>query len=758
MSKKLKKSIFIILFVVLLIGILYVFLPNFDVKELSITYPHDETIFPPDIATPVFLWDDKTVANEWTIRIEFEDADEPLEIQTVSTEWTPERELWESIKQRSLEKTAQVTILGYKKIFGVKKIQSKNTFSMKTSRDEVGAPILFRSVPLPFKFAVDNMELIKWRLGNISSDEPPKIVLENMLVCGNCHSFSNDGKYLGMDVDYANDKGSYVITEISENIDLHKDKVITWSDYKREDEELTFGLLSQISPDGKYTVSTVKDRSVFVPKSDTYYSQLFFPIKGILVYYNKETGTYHELPGADDKKFVQSNPAWSPDSQYIIFAKSKVDSLKHVGNKVLLSQQDCEEFLKGNKKFRYDLYRIPFNDGKGGIAEPIEGASNDNMSSYFAKYSPDGKWIVFCKANSFMLLQPDSRLYIMSANGGKPREMKCNTNQMNSWHSWSPNSKWLVFSSKVNSPYTQLFLTHIDEDGNDSPPVLLSSFVIPERAINIPEFVNIKPDGIKKMHEAFVDYYSYANKGGQLLDEDQFDEAEKLLRKSIEIKPDYADAHDNLGFVLLQKNKIEEAEKEYKIALKLNPKSAKTHQNLGALYLERNEYDKAQKALETSLKIDPEYSEAHEGIGVILQYKKDIDGAQRAYETAIRYKPGNANAHYRLGTIYMTKEEYDKAEKAFRAFYKIKPKNPRVYFMLGKIFSMKDETVSEAISMYKKSISLDPSNTYAYIGLGNLYLKNGDRKHALSEFEKAIKIDPNDQNLRAYITSLKQQR
>jgi len=26
------------------------------------------------------------------------------------------------------------------------------------------------------------------------------------------------------------------------------------------------------------------------------------------------------------------------------------------------------------------------------------------MSNYFAKYSPDGKWIVFCKAKSFMLL------------------------------------------------------------------------------------------------------------------------------------------------------------------------------------------------------------------------------------------------------------------------------------------------------------------------------------------------------------------
>ena len=61
----------------------------------------------------------------------------------------------------------------------------------------------------------------------------------------------------------------------------------------------------------------------------------------------------------------------------------------------------------------FELYRIPFNEGKGGKAEPIKGASNNGMSNYFAKFSPDGKWIVFCKAKSFMLLQPDSELYMI---------------------------------------------------------------------------------------------------------------------------------------------------------------------------------------------------------------------------------------------------------------------------------------------------------------------------------------------------------
>ena len=58
-----------------------------------------------------------------------------------------------------------------------------------------------------------------------------------------------------------------------------------------------------------------------------------------------------------------------------------------------------------------------------------------------------------------------------------------------------------MFSSKVNSPYTQLFLTHIDERGESSPPVRLANFTAPDRAANIPEFVNAPADAIATINE-----------------------------------------------------------------------------------------------------------------------------------------------------------------------------------------------------------------------------------------------------------------
>ncbi len=333
--------------------------------QLMIEYPLDEALFPPEIVPPKFRWKDyDSRSDTWLVTIEFQDGNKRINSLVRNPQWVPKATVWDAIKRRSLEKEAKVTVLGVNhRASG--KILSANHIRIKTSRDEVGAPIFYREVNLPFIDAVKDPTHIRWRFGVISSPQQPRIVLDKLPVCGNCHSFSTDGAILGMDVDYANDKGSFAITQVKEQMALATSEIITWSDYKRDDGELTFGLLSQVSPDGRFVVSTVKDMSVFVAKPDLAFSQLFFPIKGILCIYDRQAGTFQALSGADDPELVQSNPVWSPDGKYIVFARTRAYVLKNARGekKVLLSPEECTEFLRDGKPFLYDLYRIPFNNG-----------------------------------------------------------------------------------------------------------------------------------------------------------------------------------------------------------------------------------------------------------------------------------------------------------------------------------------------------------------------------------------------------------
>ncbi len=519
---------------------------------LTILHPLNETVFPPEIAPCTFSWrDGSKKPDTWLVLVGRPDEPGRLLFLSSHTEWTPAAAEWESIKQRCRGKQVEITVLGLRHDAPAQ-ILSRGKVRIVISEDPVGAPLFYREVNLPFAEAVKDPSRIRWRFGAISSPEPPLVVLEHLPVCGNCHSFSQDGRVLGMDVDYANNKGSYVITRVAKEMTLAPSDIITWDDYKREDGQKTLGLLSQVSPDGQVVVSTVKDKSVFVARPDLAFSQLFFPVKGILVVYHRDSHVFQALPGADDPEYVQSNPVWSPDGKHVVFARSKAYELRHGSGQgeLLMKEEDCAEFLRDGKPFTFDLYRIPYNNGQGGKAEPLAGASRNGRSNYFPKYSPDGKWIVFCQAKNYMLLQPDSELYIIPAEGGEARRLRCNTALMNSWHSWSPNSRWLVFSSKVNSPYTQLFLTHIDERGESSPPVQLANFTAPDRAANIPEFVNAPVDAIARITDDFLNDYSHVRAAFFAELSGDVDHAVAEYQRALELNPGNVHAHQRLGYLL----------------------------------------------------------------------------------------------------------------------------------------------------------------------------------------------------------------
>jgi len=311
--------------------------------QLSIKYPLDQTLFPPEIVAPTVVWSDETggVA-EWKILLRFDGEGEMMRFASAEPSWRPSEADWAEIKRRSTAHDAELAIVG---VGPRGQAASSATVRLRTSTDPVGDSIFYREVPLPFIDAVQDPSRIRWRFGSVDSEDRPPVVLENLPVCGNCHSFSANGSVLGLDVDYGNDKGGYAILPVEPQMVLNDEKIITWSDYRRDDGEATFGLLSQVSPDGRYVISTVKDRAVFVATPEITFSQLFFPIKGILVVYDRETGSYQPLPGADDPEFVQSNPTWSPDGKHIVFARTKAYRKEAVTNatSVLLSEKDVPQ-------------------------------------------------------------------------------------------------------------------------------------------------------------------------------------------------------------------------------------------------------------------------------------------------------------------------------------------------------------------------------------------------------------------------------
>ena len=707
--------------------------------QLEITYPLDETLFPPEIVAPTFTWEDATEGVEqWQVLLRLEGAQELLRFPAAETNWRPSEKKWAEIKAQSTTHAAELAVVG----IGPKgNTASASSVRIRTSKDPVGDSIFYREVPLPFIVAVQDPSRIRWRFGSIDSEEQPPIVLENLPVCGNCHSFSGDGSLLGLDVDYGNDKGGYAILPVSPQMELNDEKIITWSDYERDDGEATFGLLSQVSPDGRYVISTVKDRAVFVATPGIEFSQLFFPIKGILVVYDRVTDEYKPLPGADDPAYVQSNPTWSPDGESIVFARSKVyqkDSIADASS-ILLDEKDVPEFIEDKEPFKFDLYQVPFNEGRGGKAEPLKGASHNGMSNFFAKFSPDGKWIVFTQAENYMLLMPDSELYIIPAEGGEARRLRANTPLMNSWHSFSSNSRWLVFSSKANTPYTQLFLTHINEEGRSTPPVVLDRFTGGDRAANIPEFVPLPANAIAQIKERFLDAYSFLRAGMANERTGNYPGAVRSYKRGLEVEPENVELLNAMGFALFQQGKSEEAVVSLERALEMDPKHWKSHNNMALASIDMGELELAEAHYRESLAIEPQPA-IYNDLGFVLQRQGLPHEAAEMYRKALELAPDFVAARYNLAVSLTQTEEFDEAELHLRAVLEQEP-STQVYTGLGVVLWQQGRA-SEAVASLRSGIEADPGNAAAYDQLGTIQVQQGKLEEAASTYRRLINNQP----------------
>jgi tetratricopeptide (TPR) repeat protein len=295
-------------------------------------------------------------------------------------------------------------------------------------------------------------------------------------------------------------------------------------------------------------------------------------------------------------------------------------------------------------QIQYDLYRIPFNNGRGGIPEPIAGASKNGMSNNFPKVSPDGKWVVFVQCRNGQLMRPDSQLYIVPLAGGEARRLRANTSLMNSWHSFSPNGRWLVFSSKARSPYTQMYLTHLDEEGNSSPAILIDNSTAANRAVNLPEFVNAAGDGIEEIQVPAVEMYKLIDQAMHLEEQGKNREALIVWKKAAVIEPENAKVQNGLGISLYIDGETAQAFEHLRYSVRLNPRSLENHLVLGKFLLEQGRAQEAVPELQTAIVIKPRFAPAEEALASALEALGNWSGALEHWQKALQIERGRASA------------------------------------------------------------------------------------------------------------------
>ena len=76
--------------------------PSQPAGRLEVTYPLDQTLFPPEIVAPTFVWKDETDGvTEWSVLLRFDETGETLRFPAPEPRWRPSEQYWAEIKRRT---------------------------------------------------------------------------------------------------------------------------------------------------------------------------------------------------------------------------------------------------------------------------------------------------------------------------------------------------------------------------------------------------------------------------------------------------------------------------------------------------------------------------------------------------------------------------------------------------------------------------------------------------------------------------------
>jgi len=153
----------------------------------------------------------------------------------------------------------------------------------------------------------------------------------------------------------------------------------------------------------------------------------------------------------------------------------------------------------------------------------------------------------------------------------------------------------------------------------------------------------------------------------------QMEPAIAQCRKALEINPDSAEAHNDLGVVLVSQSRLDDAVTQYRKALEIDPDYANARHNLGKALLRKGDFDGAMACLQktNSPSLDPVARWNH--LGNDLLQKQDLDEAIICYQQAIKINPRSADTFPYLGMAFFKKGEIKAAMENWQTALQINP-------------------------------------------------------------------------------------
>jgi len=169
----------------------------------------------------------------------------------------------------------------------------------------------------------------------------------------------------------------------------------------------------------------------------------------------------------------------------------------------------------------------------------------------------------------------------------------------------------------------------------------------------------------------------------------------------------------SLGYVIIakeqkQNKQLTKSIASYKKAIELNPNSAWSHYNLGQALAKNGNFNEAAIAYEKAIQLKPDSSSFRYSLGEVLVEMGKLGQGAFQYNQAIKIKPNFSSCYNKLGEVLI---QQGKLSEAITHFQKAIEFNPNLCWPYGNMAAVMavEEKKEDAINYYQNAIKLNPN-------------------------------------------------
>lgn len=295
--------------------------------------------------------------------------------------------------------------------------------------------------------------------------------------------------------------------------------------------------------------------------------------------------------------------------------------------------------------------------------------------------------------------------------------------------------------------------------------------------------------------------------GVRLFRAQNFAGAKSHLTIAIQANPNSAVAAFHLGRIAIAHENAQEAVKWLEKAVALEPRNASYRLWLGQAYgaqaLRASRMKQAfiakkvQRAFEDAVRLDPSSVEArlaliryylvapgfmggsrskaeanakeisklnpYQGriaMAALAEAAKDYERADRELNLAVQTFPDSASAYYVLGGVYQRTRQWDKAFAIYERLLARLPNETNALYFIGRLGALSGQREDRAEEALRRFVTIPPregsaSVASAYLRLGSIQAKHGQRDAARESYTAGLKVDPRRNDLKEALKTVR---